>query len=296
MAYSLNGTSLESLGFIAGQQTGSNIALTGFLDMPSRLGKTHHVWAEGKGLQPYVGAGEIRFGGRDLKVTGYFKETDRSLLLAKDKALTALVDGITTLVPLVTDWGTFNVYVVKITSQLLHETILQVNIEMREPLVNLTGTLPSPDNGEFGIDGYSFSQLGGFLTKFNGERYGRAGTKEQNFTSWQHEGYQITKRGAPTLDFELFVQANNYALFEGKIRALYKLLGGSGTRIINVVRDQFREFFVTDGFAVNNIQVGDVVSGLVSFKGVQVYSDFYFLTANNGDYITDNSNNKILIK
>lgn len=296
MGYSLNGTSLESLGFIAGQQTGSNIALTGFLDMPSRLGKTHHVWAEGKGLQPYVAPSEIRFGGRDLKLTGYFKEADRSVLLTKDKSLTALVDGITALVPLVTSWGTFNVYVTRINSQLLHETILQVDIEMREPVVNLSGTLPTPDYGDFGIDGYSFELLGGFLTKFNGERYGRAGMKEQNFTAWQNEGFQITKTNAPTLDLELFVSANNFALFEAKIRTLYKLLGGSGTRMLNVVRDHFREFFVTDGFSVNNIRLGDLVSGLVSLRAVQVYSDFYFLTANNGDFITDNSNNKILIK
>lgn len=298
MSYSLNGIQLSTFGFVAGGDGTSNIALSGFLDMPARLGKTHHVWAESKSVQPYVNQSEIKFGGRDLKLTGYIKGNDRQDCLLKSKAMNSLVDGFTGLVPLSsTDWGTFNVFVKSIKCELINETILSMVIEMREPVVDLSGTLPSPDGGDFGIDNHSFDQLGGFLTKFGGERYGRPGIKEQHFSAWGFEGFQITKAEAAELDMELFVHAANYVLFEAKIRALYKLFGMAGTRLMNVARDEFREFFVADGFATTNLYSDDDgVRAVVAFKAIQVNSEFYFITSNSGDFITDNSNNKILIR
>lgn len=66
---------------------------------------------------------------------------------------------------------------------------------------------------------------------------------------------------------------------------------------MNVARDEFRELFVTDGFKTSGIYVTDTEArGLVSFKATQVSADFYFLTDNSGNYLTDNSNNKFLIK
>jgi len=63
--YTLNNIDLGSFGFIAGKQAGSNIALSGAFDMPPRTGKTFQSWGDDHGVEPYVSATEISFGGQD---------------------------------------------------------------------------------------------------------------------------------------------------------------------------------------------------------------------------------------
>lgn len=131
--------------------------MSGHLDLPARIGKTSHSWAESKTVQPYVAPSEMRFGGRDLTLVGTIIGTDKNDCLDKSNALKNLVNGFTTIVPLSSKWGSFNVYVKSIEITFLADLALTVVIPIREPLVNINGTLPTPDGGEFGIDNYSFS-------------------------------------------------------------------------------------------------------------------------------------------
>ena len=49
MSYRLNDIELSSYGILPGQAPGSNVALSGFLDLPKRAGKAYHSWPDEEG-------------------------------------------------------------------------------------------------------------------------------------------------------------------------------------------------------------------------------------------------------
>jgi len=297
MSYILNGIYLASFGFTPGRQANSNLALSGFLDMPARLGKTFHDWGDEHGVEPYVTASQIRFGGRDLQLIGWITGTDKQDCYLKSESLVSFVKSFTGLVPLVTQWGTYQVKINSVPIEYLADKGLAVTINMREPVVDITGSLPASDNDDYGIDNISFSALGGFLTEFKGQRRGMPEVKSEQFTAWQKEGYQITKTQAAKIEFGILVQADTYAAFKTKITSLYALFSKSGTRLMNVKEDAIREFFVTEGFRLTTVYKNQLkYLGVVTVTAIQVNNDFYYLTDNSGNFITDNSLNKIIIR
>lgn len=295
MSYSLNGTDLSAFGFEPGRQPGSNIALSGFFDMPARIGKTYHSWGDSNGVQPYVSASEIRFGGRDLTLVGFIRGSDRGDVLNKCQSIRDFVNSFTDLVPLSCAWGTYSVRIGSIPINSLHATTAEITINMREPVVNLSGSLPTVDNGEYGIDDISFAALGISLVNFAGDRLGRPGTKPEQFTSWINEGYQITPTEQAKLDLNFLIQETDYSEVLGIIQGLYALFSKPGTRMLNTPNDTYREFFLTDGFVVDEIRSGANFTARLNIKPIQVSDNWYFLTDNSLDYITDNNYNKILI-
>lgn len=297
--YSLNGISLDTLGFIPGKQDGSNLALTGFLDFPSRVGTTEMDWADEHGIEPYVSAGEIFFGGRDINLIGFIKGIDRDDCENKRMQLVALIDSFTTLVPLVSKWGTSNVWVNGVVAgDFLTNQYLRISIPFREPAVNLTGTLPVSGSPEFGIDGYSFKALGGYQISLTGDRWNRPAPKTGSFSVYGKEGYQITKKVAPELTFRLYIKQDTYTLFAAKISALYQLLGSPGLRSLTANNDSIRSFYVKDGFKVTSMYSRpNCFIGIVECKIVQsgTPGTFEDLEDYLGNMITDNAGNPIQV-
>jgi hypothetical protein len=282
--YILHNISLGDFGFIPGQQTDSNIALSGHLDMPARTGKTFHKWAVDNYVEPYVSASEIRFGGRDLQLVGFITGLNKSDTLNKSKALIAFIDTFTDLVPLSSKWGTYNVQVKSIPIEFLAENYLKVTINMREPVVDLSGVLPEADGGTYGIDGISFGKLGGFLTEYKGDRRSRPEIQSQSFTAYENEGYQITKTENPVLELSLFVSGSTYEDFKAKIKGLYALFAKPGLRFLNVKDDIIRDFFVTEGFKITKLynQANRCV-GVVNFKAMEIPITYSFDVDSNMD-------------
>jgi hypothetical protein len=71
--YILGGVNLSQFSFTAIRQDDSDVGLSGFLNMPARLGDTSFSWANDIGIEPYVSAADIELGGfsgRDLSLTG----------------------------------------------------------------------------------------------------------------------------------------------------------------------------------------------------------------------------------
>ena len=64
--YLLNNIDISTFGILASQVSGSNIALSGWCDLPIRTGDTHYSWAEEDSVEPYVDEDDIAFEGRDL--------------------------------------------------------------------------------------------------------------------------------------------------------------------------------------------------------------------------------------
>jgi len=268
---SLGGTDLSVFEWFPGKHSGSNIYLKGHLDNPSRLGKTFHEWPGREGIQPYVAASEIRLGGRDIYLTGYIlADTD---LECKNhlSALYSLIDGFTGLVPLITDFGVFQVYVKDtISPEYITDQGLKITIVFREPMPDLSGIMPESDEAQYGISDISFSALGGFLIEIAGEVRNRPSTKQPQFTSYSKEGYQVTKTQARELNIKLFIEQPDYSAFQDKIKGLYALLNAPGLRRLKAVNDISISFFIKDGFEVHTLHdQGSSFAGLVEFKLVQ---------------------------
>lgn len=259
MMHSLSGTDLSVYDYTPIRGSDTDVALTGFLDMPARIGETGFEWAGEDGIEPYVSADDIQLGGRDLTLTGVITGADHYDCMNKVNSLYALIDTFTNLVPFVHPLGSHSVYVNKaITGDYLGNTGtggvgVKVIIPMREPVVPITETLPTGNSSEFGIDGISFAQLGGAYLELGGDRRNRTAPKSFSVTGYGKETYAITKRSTPSLDFGLGIKTSTYAEMKTKVYGLMKLLSAPGMRYLTVNNDKIRSVFAKDGFTVSKI-------------------------------------------
>jgi hypothetical protein len=286
--------------FIPIRQQGMDVALSGFLDMPARIGKTEHDWADEDGVEPYVAANEIFFGGRELKLLGVITGTDAYDCNAKMNTLYSLIDSFTTLVPLITDYGTYQVYVnAPVVGEYLAAEGLRVTITMREPNPSVAGTIPVATSSEFGIDGISFADLGGAYITLGGDRWNRTAPKKIDVTAYGKEAWAITKKEASVLELRLAIKTDTYSQMKAKLQGLMALFASPGLRTLTVNNDKLRSFYVKDGFTTSMIHVyGDFCACVIDVKLTESGSAMSFteLVDSLGNIITDNNGNTIMVR
>jgi len=298
--YKLNNIDLTTYSFVPTKQNGSDLALSGFLDLPARLGKCFHDWPGQHGVEPYTRADEIRLGGRDLSLLGHIVGVDREDCAGKLNDLYNAINSWNALVPLSCDWGTFQVYVKEpVIGDYLGSGIMKVTIPMREPMPIISGILPpSSDGNEFGIDGIKWATVGGVLVSLEGDRYNRTATKEINFTAYQKEAYSIGKTGESKITLKLFIKQSTFAAFKIAITSLQVLFIQPGERNLIIEDDLQRRVFACNGMQVTDIRNDNGWYGMVNVELMQsqLPQELTFLGDNQGNYITDNLNNKILVQ
>jgi len=298
--YKLNGINLATYNFIPTKQSGSDLALSGFLDMPSRTGKCFHNWPGQHGVEPYTSVNEIRFGGRDLSLFGHIVASSREQAVERLANLYSAIDGFGGLVPLATDCGSFQVYVKEaIVGEYKAEGILKVTIPFREPIVQLWGIMPPATvNNDYGIDGIAWSTMGVVLIGIEGDRYNRAQSKGADITAYAKEGWSIGKTGESKLILKLFLKQPTYQTFLAAIGNLYSIWSQPGERNLITTDDVHRRVFACEGFSVTDIRNDDGWYGMVEMPLIesQLSGVATYLGDNQGNYITDNLNNKILLK
>jgi hypothetical protein len=250
MSYLLNSIPFSTYGIVAGHCPSSNISLQGCFDFPVRIGQTYYEWAEGD-IEPFVDSSEIFFAGMDIVLYGSITGTN-TIINSYLKALYDVIDAFTDLVTLVTPYGSFSVQVKSIVPQYLNGGCLLI-ITFREPVITLTGgTLPAIGADVYTIDGIPMSSFGLYLSKAEA-LHDLPELKEQFFTKYGSEGYQITKRKNKTLEFNGFIIGTSLTDFQNKIKALYKLFSSSGTRNIKINDEIYIDCFAADGFRIENI-------------------------------------------
>ena len=293
MSFLLNGINLSTYGIIPGHGDG-NIALSNCFDLPSRTGKTFHSWADSDSIEPYVSASDLFFAGRDIILHGSILGTN-SVINDSLKSLYTAIGAFTGLVTFATTYGSFSVYVKTVTPEYMHGGA-KVTIIFREPVVTLTGTLPAVGSSNYTIDSIPFLSFGLYLSKTEA-LHDLPEMKEQNFTSYGAEGYQIAKRKNKTLDFNGFVIGTSLADFQSKVSALYKLFSSAGTRSIILNNEIEIDCFATEGFKIDNVILYS--SGMISnFKiSLMCFSvnSINELSDEDGVLITDESGAQILI-
>lgn len=136
--YSLNGMPLDTWGIIPGRAPGSNIAVSGMLDMPARIGETFHEWGEEDGVEPLVDAVDIRLGGRDIIFYGLIYAADRETATSMAYAFQTYLSSLTDLVPFTSEFGEWQVYVKdKIEIEWITAGWMTIKVTFREPSVDI---------------------------------------------------------------------------------------------------------------------------------------------------------------
>lgn len=252
MAYLLNSVSLSTYGITPGHATGSNIAMSGIFDLPARIGTTHYEWADDDSVEPYVLADELFFAGRDISFHGAILGTNKQV---NDylEALYDAVEAFTGLVTLATPYGNFSVQVKTIVPE-FYIGGCKIVINFREPVVTLTGTLPSTGTSAYTIDSIPMSSFGLYYSKGSGMR-SLSELKEQLYTKYGAEGYQMTRRKARNFGIHAFVMGSSLSDFQDKIKALYKCFSSAGMRSIIINNEIEIECFAVEGFKASDIHL-----------------------------------------
>lgn len=258
--YKLNTIKFENFGLSPGRINASNIALSGMLDMPPRLGKTFHDWTGEAGIEPYVLPSEIRHGGRTLNFSGYFTGANKASVYGMMETFFRELASYKDLVALETPWGTHQVYIKEnVAGNYLQHGWVKIELKFEEPVVTNEAVLPTGTETEKpNIDGVAFDDLGMFLTGFK-NHLNRPKTKAQHFTAYETQGYQITPPEALEFELELTATAGSFTLLKQNIQRLQKLFSSPGMRELKV-DDRLREVFNTKGFSVSQIKVADAAA------------------------------------
>jgi len=255
--YSINNIAFSAFGITPGRITGSNISLSGMLDMPARIGKVYHDWTDEPGVEPYVSAADIRHGGRTIEFAGFMQGEDKANVYGMLETFYKELSGYTQLVPLETPWSTHQVYIKQeITAEYLQEGWLKLNCKFEEPVVPNPAQLPvGAQTTKPNIDGVALERLGIFLNSIK-DHLNRPRTKNEQFTAYSTQGYQVTPPEALEFELELIAYAGSYELLSQNIKSLQKLISAPGMRKLQVDQ-QTREVFNIKGFQVSDLKISN---------------------------------------
>jgi hypothetical protein len=284
MAYTLNAVNITTYGLVPGHAPGSNIAMSGIFDLPKRLGQCFYEWAESN-IEPWVDADEMFFAGRDIAFHGSIIGNSKQV----NDFLTTLynaVEAFTDLVVLSTPYGDFNVQVRTIIPEYFPGAC-RVVINFHEPVVTLTGgSIPGVAADNYMIDGIPFLSWGLYYSKGSGMG-DLADLKEQLFTKYGSEGYQMSKRKYRTFDINGFIMGADLTDFLTKTQNLRLIFSSSGMRLITINNEIIINCFAVDGFKIENVFLSKISyypwysTMIANFKINMICTNVSYLTADN---------------
>lgn len=291
MAYTLNSVDLTTYGVTPGHAPGSNIAMSGIFDMPARIGQSYYEWAETDTVEPYVLSDEMFFGGRDIMFYGSILGTNKQV---NDylEALYDAVEAFTTLVTLATPYGSFSVQVKTIVPE-FYVGGCKIAITFREPVVALDeATLPSTSSSAYSIDGIPMTTLGLYYSRGSGLR-NLSEMKEQLYTIYGAEGYQMARRKSRNFNMKAAVLGAGISGFQDKIKYLYKLFSSAALRSIIINNEILVRCFAVEGFKVSGIiltneeMIANFNINLICTEVSLYTADTITITADEGDITAD---------
>lgn len=291
--YYINNIDMQTWGIIPGQhRPGSDLAIRGAWDMPSRIGKCFHDWGHERGIEPYVSVDEIRFGGRDIDYIGLVQANSQNEAMRQLYDFFGFIDGLNGTVPLRNDiLGTWHVYVRgPIEVSYIGDGWCTIRIPFREPIVDLSGELPMNPldfnpvdlsdgflaNGAgdlieigqvnydgYGIDSISFCGMGLMIMDTWGES-GRPAPKDREGIGYMHEPVLISPHSHREIGLRALITQPSYGAFKGVVKGLYALLSRPGLRMLTKEGDALRDCFAMHGFTVRNVHTyGSEVDGII---------------------------------
>lgn len=291
MNYLINDVPLEDFGLIPGRQPNSNIAISGCWDMPSRIGKVYHDWQDENGIEPYLRADEMFFGGRDISIICWLIESGRVGFIGQIQALYDYIDSLQdSLFTLSCELGSWKVQMINASSvSYLNNGWGNIQLNFREPVVEMNGVLLSDTNGGVGIDNFSFAQLG-LVKTLTRDQANRPASKQLESNSYGYEKITKVKRNMREFSIEFFFDHPSYNSFKDCINNLMYLLSKPNARTLRLDDNTTREFFVKDGFKVSKVRKNeDRVTGFLQLNiaEIKMLENWNLLTDNSGLKLVD---------
>lgn len=117
----------------------------------------------------------------------------------------------------------------------------------------------------FSINGISAANMGLYVSTTDG-LLNLPEAKEQFFTAYGYEGYQITRRHGNQYEINGFIIADNVADFQSKTTALYDLMISPGLRAITDNKGNNFSAFCKEGFTIDKVYVYDQVYARIKIK------------------------------
>ena len=289
--YFINDIPLSDFGFTPGRQPTSNLAISGVWDMPSRIGKTHHDWLDENGVEPYLRADEIFFGGRDISLLCWLSEVGRVGFVSAMQTFYDYLDTLQgELFTLSCPFGSWEVQLLDAQpARYLAQGYGNVELKFREPVVVMNGALPTAQSGGIGIDGYSFGDLG-LVKQLTNDQANRAESKQLTLPAYGVERIGKVKRGMREFSIDFFLSHSSLADFTSVVSNLTYLLSRPNARTLRLDDGTVREFFVKDGFKVSGVRVTQ--SGTTGFltlniAEIKMLENWNLLTDSSGLILVD---------
>lgn len=264
MSYSINDTPISFWSLEAGtiKESLKGYALKGGWSLPKRLGETHYDW-QGE-LEPYIDADDIMLDGRDLTLSLVCKAQTASELIAKiDIFKEGLDNNFTLLHPKL---GAFEVGLQNIDVKIFGRIRAQLTLKLREPNPKISTNLPALDGGVYGIDGYSWNQLGFTVSNVD---------DVANLPQWKglsvtvdprKDNWIVGYRSNGNISIEGTMRGVDYEDFKAKVDLWQALMSKAGLRTVKRYDGSVYQCFCVDGFDVDVLKFGDIHWGEFNCK------------------------------
>lgn len=256
MAHLFNNIDLTTYGIEATRIPGGNITIKGGFDLPARIGKTAYRWDDEDGVEPYVEADEIFFGGRDIEFKGFLMGTKTAIFtgISSFNAAASAVSGTNVFA---TPYGNFNVYVKKVEPH-IYSMGAEVKIIFREPAPVLTGgSLPATADAAYQLDGIPLRSFGLYCSPV--EMINELPeAKEMYFTKIESEGWRNSFRKEREFVFEAMILGTSLLDFQSKVKNLYAIFMSPGIRSLNLNDEALMQGYAAEGFSITDVSLMNV--------------------------------------
>ncbi|WP_286755513.1 hypothetical protein [Roseivirga sp. UBA838] len=283
MAYTLNDIDLTDYGIIPAKGSRGNIALAGFLDLPQRMGKSYHVWAEDDGPEAWADASLIGYEGRDLTLSVIIRGSDLTEAQENIHALYDAMTSFTDLVELGTPYGTFNVLVKDAQAlDYIGHNYFRGELRFREPQPVLSGIIPTEPNPsalENSLDGILLSTLSLTYLEWKNEN-NRSAVQPYELPTYLKEGYKTTLPAPHQYELKCLLLSENIASLITKAKAINAIWLQAGTRDLVINEVSIASCIAPEGISYSDITVEDSrASAIVTMQITQMDEQFTTLLA-----------------
>lgn len=297
--YYLNDTPLADFGFVPGHASGSNIAVSGAWDMPSRTGDTYRQWAGEDGVEPYVRSDDpYDFGSREIGLAGHLVADDDQTLLLNIERFRSFLAALPATSVLRCDWGQWNVGLRKEVKIAPRRNIASVTLTFTEPspeLPDFSGQTPEWPrqwilaSGHWNVLGiwddsakWYCAPLQGAIDEWVWDSFGLlVATTDGVWSLPANRELKVTVLPPPdqwakggldkhTLSLSATLRAPDMGAFSRQARSLFWLFGQPGLRKLRY-KGRLYSLFATDGFKITDIQKRDKVYAKFTVKLIEAH-------------------------
>ncbi len=240
--YKINDTDITTYGILPSPSSPGDLALSGALDFPKRLGTTEYNW--GNETEAFVDAEDIEFDGRNLTFRGFLKAADRITFLAKVEAFkTACIACTIFSTPL----GDFPVILkdeIKVT-EYLNSNVAIITVEFWQENITFGSAGTSSGGIGYKLAGYNLKNDFGIVVEKRANDLDVAKRIEVKTTGLYT---QTEHRGPRDIQLNCTMISDNLTGLVTNMNKFHALLASEGMKTLAFPDGKTHEVYIKDGF------------------------------------------------